>query len=63
MAVVADGRGTLGFAAWPGDITRLQTLSLSPASQGINEMVRPAAHMGSREALQPRVDVTVAGLV
>lgn len=48
MAVVVDGRCSHGLAGWPGDITRLQTLSLSPASRGINKLIRPAAHMGSQ---------------
>lgn len=48
MAGVVDGRCSHGLAGWPGDITGLQTLSLSPASQGINKLIRPAAHMGSQ---------------
>lgn len=48
MAGVVDGRCSHGLAGWPGDITGLQTPPLSPASQGINKLIRPAAHMGSQ---------------
>lgn len=47
MAVVLNGRCFHSFAAWPVDIARLKTLSLSPNSQGINKLIKSAAHMGS----------------
>lgn len=47
MAVVLNGRCFHSFAAWPVDSARLKTLSLSPNSQGINKLIKSAAHMGS----------------
>lgn len=54
MAVVLDGRCPRGLAGRPGDSTRLQTPSLSPASQGINKLIRPAAHMGRQSQAAAR---------